>query len=430
VSLPDSLLSLLTDAPGHVDAAVVGPGSDRRARQQAAVWAFGRRAAARPDVDLLKQDAVSLLTEILDCELGGIAEVDAAGSLEARLTAVDSRGRAIPVAAYRVPFEPAAAMAAYAISDASTVVSTSLVAEQRFADLMLREQGVVSAMAVPLPVDDKPFGALGVFCRKAHEFTDDDVCFAETIANLLSCSIARCRAEEQFRLGRSLADAVLESVAEMVFTIDADGQVMGVNRMAREKTGYDAAELRGRPFATTLLRANDVTSFHAVLSAAGTGVARFSSDLLTKKRECVLVEWQLQPVRIADHLLCVVLTGHEVSTEAPLLAFSSSGTAPNPKTLRSSPRRSYQYRQRIAPMYTVAIPTVRDFFEVECRDISAGGVSFYLEVEPDFTALVVALGRAPDLAYFTARVARVSQESANGKIRHLVGCRFTGRVHL
>jgi len=381
-------------------------------------------------VDLLKQDAVSLLSEILACELGGIAEITADGSLEARLTTVDCKGRAIPVAAYRVPYTPAASMAVFAMSDASTIVSNNLAAEQRFTDLMLREQGVVSAMAVPLPVDDKPFGALGVFRRAAHEFTSDDVCFAETIAQLLSCSIARWRAEEQFRLGKSLADAVLESVAEMVFTIDAEGQIMGINRAAREKTGFDAAELRGRPFATALLRPNDAINFQAVFHSAGGSEVRFSGDLLTKKHESLPVEWQLQPVKTAGRQLCVVLTGREVNTDLPLPASSSGNTAPDPKTLRSSPRRSFQYRQRIAPMYTVTIPTTREFFEVECRDISAGGISFYLDGEPDFTALVVGLGRVPELAYFTARVAHVSQESINGKVRYVVGCRFTGRIHL
>jgi PAS domain S-box-containing protein len=430
VSHPESLLASLADAPGHADSTIVGSTADPRARQQAAIWALGRRAATRADLNLLKQDAVSLLSEILGGDLGGIAEITADGALEARITVVDADGRAVPLAASRLTLEPAASMAAFVMSDASAVISNNLVAERRFADLMLREQGVVSALAVPLPVDDKPFGALGVFCRAAHKFTRDDVCFAETIANLLSCAIARGRAEEQSRLGKSLADAVLESVAEMVFTLDAAGQVLGLNRAARKRTGYDSAELRGRSFAATLLRPNEVTDFQAVFHAIGDSSSRFCGVLLTKKHEPVFLEWQLQPVKIAGRPLCVVLTGREAHSNQPVQSFSASGTAADPKALRSSPRRSYQYRQRIAPMYTVAIPTARDFFEVECRDISAGGVSFYLEGEPDFTALVVGLGRAPDLAYFTARVARVSQESVNGKTRYLVGCRFTGRVHL
>jgi GAF domain-containing protein len=408
----------------------VGPVADRRALQASAIWAFARRASARPDLELLKQDAVSLVGEILECELGGISEVAADGAVEARLTAVDVQGRAVPVAACRTTLEPATSMAAYAMTRASAVVSQSLVAEKRFIDLLLREQGVATGLVVPLPVDDKPYGTIGVFCRAAHEFTEDDVRFAETIAHLLSSSIARSRAEEQFRLGKSLADAVLESIDEMVFTLDAEGRVMGLNRAARERTGYEGHDVRGRPFAAVFLRPPEVQAFQTVFHKACSGSVRFACDLLTKKQEAVFGDWQFQPVKLGGHSTCIVLTGREASAEQPLQPFSPNSTAPPPKDLRSSARRSYQYRQQIAPMYTAALPAKREFFEVECKDISAGGVSFYLEREPDFTALVVGLGRMPDLAYFTARVARVVQESLNGKVYYVVGCRFAGRVHL
>jgi hypothetical protein len=204
---------------------------------------------------------------------------------------------------------------------------------------------------------------------------------------------------------------------------------MGLNRAAREGTAYDGPEVRGRSFAAVFLRTPEAGAFQDAFRAACSGPSRFSGGLVTKKQELVRAEWQLQPVKVGGRQLCVVLTARQASQEQPPLA-SPDGTAQSSRDLRTSPRRSYQYRQRIAPMYTAAIPTKRDFFEVECKDISAGGVSFLLECEPDFNALVVGLGRAPDLAYFSARVARISQETTNGKTYHLVGCRFTGRIHL
>jgi hypothetical protein len=97
---------------------------------------------------------------------------------------------------------------------------------------------------------------------------------------------------------------------------------------------------------------------------------------------------------------------------------------------RHSLRLSYHYSQIIAPMYGGVMPSKRAFFEVECWDISASGISFLLDSLPDFETLVVALGRLPDRHYFTARVMRVARVDREGKTQYLVGCGFLSRVHL
>ena len=55
---------------------------------------------------------------------------------------------------------------------------------------------------------------------------------------------------------------------------------------------------------------------------------------------------------------------------------------PEGKELRASPRRSFQYRQMIAPVMGGGMPSRTDFFEVDCCDISAGGLSFFLDHVP------------------------------------------------
>jgi len=68
--------------------------------------------------------------------------------------------------------------------------------------------------------------------------------------------------------------------------------------------------------------------------------------------------------------------------------------------------------------------------EVRCEDISAGGISFYLEGPPDFTTFVVTLGWPAAEGHFSARVVRVPKASFEGRSGYLIGCRFTGRVWL
>lgn len=96
--------------------------------------------------------------------------------------------------------------------------------------------------------------------------------------------------------------------------------------------------------------------------------------------------------------------------------------------LRSNPRRGFEYCQGIAPIVNGAKPTAEDFFQVHCRDISPGGISFYLKDSPDFEDLVVALGKPPELMHVAARVAHVGQVERDGPKEYLVGCQFTEKI--
>ena len=80
-------------------------------------------------------------------------------------------------------------------------------------------------------------------------------------------------------------------------------------------------------------------------------------------------------------------------------------------------------------MYGGVMPTRKEFFQVTCENISAGGFAFYIENEPNFEHLVVALGQEPMLTFFSAQVIRIMQRELDGQEVYLVGCRFSGRVH-
>ena len=98
------------------------------------------------------------------------------------------------------------------------------------------------------------------------------------------------------------------------------------------------------------------------------------------------------------------------------------------KDTRSSPRRSYPYRQMVAPMARDAMPSTREFFEVRCKDISTGGVSLIMDSPPDFDQIVISLGKPPQVNPVVARVVHVKQFNYSGQKAYLVGCKFTDRL--
>ena len=65
---------------------------------------------------------------------------------------------------------------------------------------------------------------------------------------------------------------------------------------------------------------------------------------------------------------------------------------------------------------------------VECLDISVGGMSFFLDSPPEFKEFVVELGTSQGIRFLKARVARVHKATLGDRGGYVVGCRFIGRV--
>jgi hypothetical protein len=122
---------------------------------------------------------------------------------------------------------------------------------------------------------------------------------------------------------------------------------------------------------------------------------------------------------------------------------------------RKRAREPFPAIQRIAPYSGSGVPDEKEFFEVRCRDISNGGVSFLTPGRPDFDSLVIGFTTAPDtityiaaevahctdvLVYPSGRVQPASDRTANSGCTDFddeapefmvqVGCRFTQRLEL
>lgn len=455
---------------------------DFRAQQQAAVLAFARRVNAQPPLCVLMHDATALAADVLQTDLGCVAEVIAGDAL--MLKFVGGNAEALPPDdSYKTSLQPAESMAGYALSAGGPVVATDLAGEQRFQDRLLRKLGMASALTVPLYVNGNPFGALGVYARLEQKFAADDAQFLETIAQLLNCFIARIKAEEQMFAQRAMGSAVLETVDSPVLTLDAQGNLLEMNPACQRVTGFSTEELREKPFWAKLVPPVEMESLRSAFQRLQPDDAprRLEASLLTKDGNRRGVSWTLKIVQAGQARL-IVLCGtlraeqaeHEVETPwveqaleeaaktmreagsvqeadagqrevpAPMGEPNEPDTSPaqsnsQPRAgqgvdekldrgLRSSPRQAFHYRQMIAPMLDDHIPPMGKFFPVECRDISAGGLAFLVERPPDFDTLVVALGRLAAENLLMAEVVRVMPVKEDGKKGYLVGCRFIGRV--
>jgi hypothetical protein len=94
---------------------------------------------------------------------------------------------------------------------------------------------------------------------------------------------------------------------------------------------------------------------------------------------------------------------------------------------RSSPRFAYQVSQRIAPLDSDNPRAPLSFQDVLCKDLSMGGLSFYLAEQPTFEYVIIQLGRASQ--HINAR-AEVCGCMPIPELRPywLVRCRFVDRI--
>jgi len=439
------------------------PAGDFHARQLSAVLAFGRRANAQPELSVLLQDAVALVAEILEVELSGVGRVIESGAtLVQTVAGSDAQGHALDTKVNEAPLDPETSMAAYALNVASPIVAPEMAAEKRFTDLFLRSLGIRSALCVPLHLNRAAFGTLGIYSKNHHAFSSDDLRFAETMAHLVTSSIARVQAEGALHEQLVFTSTVMGIVDSLVLVLDAHGKLQDMNRSAQRVTGFAVETVRGKSFFDLLLPPDEIDKFQAVfrhLARQGQGV-NIEGKMLTKDGTPRHVSWSLSTIcneqgDIRSILLSGIDRTEQLATEHALgdakaaadkaqqalqEARRQEGAAePRPfgpvsdkpgTEQRTSPRRSYHYRQLIAPIRDGKLPSPEDFFHATCEDISAGGISFYQDQTPDFEDLVVALGAPPEVTYFSARISRVTQKEHDGRDMNFVGCRFTGRVHL
>jgi hypothetical protein len=121
-------------------------------------------------------------------------------------------------------------------------------------------------------------------------------------------------------------------------------------------------------------------------------------------------------------------------SESPALTRQELGTlapaASQPKSeLTTTERYQFNCSQRAAPWVPgEPLPIAADFQPVKCRDVSAGGISFFWPDKPDFDHVVIAIGTAETPIYMAAQIVHSKAVFMFGEVGYLIGCKFTKRI--
>jgi diguanylate cyclase (GGDEF)-like protein len=170
----------------------------RRAAEQAAVAALGELALEGGPLPALLDHAIAVVGDVLRSDFAGICEL----SEDERAFTMHA-GVGFPEGLVRNLSFPAdwdGSQAGFTMLSKEPVVMTDAAQERRFTlSDFFRKLGVTSGVSVIIQGRGRPYGVLGVHTRERHEFSEQDVAFLQSVANVLANAIDRVRPEEETR---------------------------------------------------------------------------------------------------------------------------------------------------------------------------------------------------------------------------------------
>ncbi len=200
----------LTDKTGPVGAIVIaqditerGLGREelrRRLDQQAAVSALGSLTLRDRPVEELLEAAARALHDTLASDVIMVVETTADGDITVRASAGEESPAPPPVPSPDVRRTVGAMRAV-----GKTLLTGDLPSETRFEAPGLQAEGMVSLVAAPIGSGPGAFGELVACSRGRDAFSENDLAFVESVANLLMAAVERERAVVESGKKKALA---------------------------------------------------------------------------------------------------------------------------------------------------------------------------------------------------------------------------------
>ncbi|MEP0872054.1 EAL domain-containing protein [Trichocoleus desertorum AS-A10] len=213
------------------------------ARQQAAVAELGQQALAGVALSGLFNEAVKLVTQVLEVNLCGLWKLlpnDSTLLLQAGI------GWQSGLVGTALVGTQAHSQVGSALLTQNPVLVEDLQVDTQFSGPpLLHNHRVVSGISLPILGPTQAFGVLSCYTTERRTFTPDDVHFLQAIANVLATALARHESEARLHL---MERAIAASSNGIILTdaSQSDNPIIYVNPAFEAMTGYQAEEAIGQ----------------------------------------------------------------------------------------------------------------------------------------------------------------------------------------
>lgn len=144
--------------------------------------------------------------------------------------------------------------------------------ETRFKATHLRHaHGVRSGAGVTIRTQYGPFGVLLAYSNEERTFTDYELAFLRSTANIVGEAITRARTEHALRKSEARLRQLIATTLDAVVTVDRALLVLEWNRHAENAFGITAREALGSPLRTSLFPREPLRVFQTLVSRYGSG---------------------------------------------------------------------------------------------------------------------------------------------------------------
>ncbi|MBN2111216.1 MAG: GAF domain-containing sensor histidine kinase [Methanosarcinaceae archaeon] len=170
-----------------------------RERQHAAVAKLGQHGLSGVELDLLMKESVKLVAQTLDVEYCRIMKQEKDGNL-VMLAGVGWEEDSNRTEGISQEEEGGNGqdILCYTLYNGEPGIVEARETKDKFSGYsLLRDHGLVSGMDVLIGRRDKPFGTMNVHTTQKRMFTEDDIHFVQSVANVLAESISRKENEER-----------------------------------------------------------------------------------------------------------------------------------------------------------------------------------------------------------------------------------------
>ena len=214
-------------------------------RQQNVLARFGELALRSNDLNEILDEACRLVGDALGVELSKVMELQADGS-----TLLVKAGTGWPpgvVGEVTIHAEEGTSES-YAIHTHEPVISADIGAETRFVYPQFIKDAGAKALAIVLIIGadgTTPYGLLQVDSRHPRAFTDADITFLRTYANLIAASVKRLQVASELRSSEDHYRASVEFNPQIPWTADPQGQITGFSDRWLEFTGLTREQALG-----------------------------------------------------------------------------------------------------------------------------------------------------------------------------------------
>lgn len=210
-------------------------------RQQSAIVDLGQLALNSRDLAELMEHVVKVTARTLKVEYCAILECLPDGKQLLLKTGVGWKKQMVGNATIRADRK---SQAGFALLTNEPVVAHDFNQEERFCDAGIpKDHQIISGVSVPIQAREKPYGVFEVHSTRKRSFSEHEIFFLVSVANILAQAIQCKRAEETIRKSEERYRNLIVQAADGIFIADSQGNYAEVNPSACAMLGYTHDEL-------------------------------------------------------------------------------------------------------------------------------------------------------------------------------------------